>query len=477
MRMLRRAFLALVVIAAGSAAVAWFLAGREPGPVIEVKSPAKFLGQAGSLELFVDAPAGRLTRVTATLAQNGQELPVFTLDSVSGAGEGATADAAAQVKQASSDRLWVIRPLGKQAQPTLVAGPATLTVTAGRPVLFGLREAVTTVTRDLQVRLEPPQVGIVSLHHFLNLGGSEFVVLRASPADVQAGVRVGGLSFSAFPGSAVGLTDPALRVAFFALPYDQDAATPVTVFARDEAGNEATARMDRQPFPKRFQRSRIPLDTAFLERVVPAIAANTPSLGLAAGAGTDLLPGFLIINRDLRQANNQAIAALAAKTAPEMGWQEAFTQLGNTQVESRFADHRTYFFDGKEVDQQTHLGFDLASTQQAPVTAANRGLVVHAAYLGIYGNCIVVDHGLGVQSLYAHLSSMDVKEGDRVDKGQTLGRSGTTGLAGGDHLHFTMLVGGVQVNPVEWWDPHWMEDRVFRKIREAGGTAPAAAGR
>jgi murein DD-endopeptidase MepM/ murein hydrolase activator NlpD len=467
MRMLRRAFLALVVIAAGSAAVAWFLAGREAGPAIEVKSPEKFLGQAGSLELFVDAPAGRLTRLTATVAQNGQELPVFSLDSVSGA-DGAPADAAAQVKQASSDRLWVIRPIGKKAQPALVAGPATLTVTAGRPVLFGWREAVTTVTRDLQVRLEPPQVGIVSLHHFLNLGGSEFVVLRATPADVQAGVRVGDLSFAAFPGSAVGLGDPALRVAFFALPYDQDAATPVTVFAKDEAGNEASARMDRQPFPKRFQRSRIPLDPAFLERVVPAIAANTPSLGLAAGAGTDLLPGFLIINRDLRQANNQAIAALAAK---------AFTQLGNTQVESRFADHRTYLFDGKEVDQQTHLGFDLASTQQAPVTAANRGLVVHAAYLGIYGNCVVVDHGLGVQSLYAHLSSMDVKEGDTVEKGQTLGRSGTTGLAGGDHLHFTMLVGGVQVNPVEWWDPHWMEDRVFRKIREAGGSAPAAAGR
>jgi murein DD-endopeptidase MepM/ murein hydrolase activator NlpD len=472
MRMLRRAFLALVVLAAGTAGAAWYMAGREAGPVIEVKSPAKFVGQAGSLELFVDAPAGRLTALTAVLTQGDQTIPVFALDGATGA-----ADAEAQVKQASSDRLWVIRPLGKTAQPAIVAGKATLTVTASRPVLFGLRDAVSTVTRDLEVRLDPPRVGIVSLHHFLNLGGSEFVVLRATPTDVQAGVRVAGQTFAAFPGSAVGLTDPALQVAFFALPFDQDAATPVTVFARDEAGNEATAHMDRQPFPKRFQRSRIPLDRGFLDRVVPAIASNTPSLGLTANAGADLLPAFLTINRDLRQANNQAIAALAAKTAPEMRWQESFAQLGNTQVESRFADHRTYTFEGKEVDQQTHLGFDLASTQQAPVTAANRGVVVHAAYLGIYGNCVVVDHGLGVQSLYAHLSTMDVKEGETVDKGQTLGRSGTTGLAGGDHLHFTMLVGGVQVNPVEWWDPHWMEDRVFRKIREAGGTAPAAAAR
>ena len=104
-----------------------------------------------------------------------------------------------------------------------------------------------------------------------------------------------------------------------------------------------------------------------------------------------------------------------------------------------------------------------------PIVAANNGKVVLADYLGIYGNCVILDHGLGVQSLYAHLSSIDVKPGDNVDKAQPLGRSGMTGLAGGDHLHFTMLVGGYPVNPVDWWSTQWMEDRVLRKIREAGG--------
>lgn len=464
MQFIRRALVAIVVIALGSGAAAWFMAGREAGPAIEIKSPGAFVGQKSSLELFVDAPAGKLTRLTAALTQGGKAVHIFSLDDATGT--------SGDVKQASSDRLWIIRPLGKASQPELVAGPATLTITAARPVLFGWREAETTVTKDITVRLEPPRVGVVSTHHFLNLGGSEFVVLRATPPDVSAGVTVAGVSFPAFPGASVGLADPALKVAFFALPFDQDANTPVTAFARDEAGNEATANVERQAFPKVFQRSRIPIDTNFLSRVVPAIASNTPALGVKTD---DLLAAFLTINRDLRQQNNAAIAALAAKTAPEMLWKEAFAQLGNTQVESRFADHRTYIYDGKEVDQQTHLGFDLASTQQAPVTASNRGVVVHAAYLGIYGNCVVVDHGLGVQSLYAHLSTIDVKEGDAVEKGQTLGRSGTTGLAGGDHLHFTMLVGGVQVNPVEFWDGHWMEDRVFRKIREAGGSAPAPA--
>ena len=125
--------------------------------------------------------------------------------------------------------------------------------------------------------------------------------------------------------------------------------------------------------------------------------------------------------------------------------------------------------DGNEVDRQVHLGFDLAVTQHVPVRAAQNGVVVFAGDLGIYGNCIIVDHGLGVQSLYAHLSSIEVREGDRVEKGRQIGRSGMTGLAAGDHLHFTMLVSGQPVNAVEWWDPKWMEDRVLRKIREAGG--------
>jgi murein DD-endopeptidase MepM/ murein hydrolase activator NlpD len=120
------------------------------------------------------------------------------------------------------------------------------------------------------------------------------------------------------------------------------------------------------------------------------------------------------------------------------------------------------------VDQQVHLGFDLATTANAPVTSANDGKVIHAQPLGIYGNCIVLDHGLGIQSLYAHLSSFEVREGDSVRKGQTLGRSGQTGLAAGDHLHFSMLVNGQFVNATEWWDAHWIEDRVTRKLRDAG---------
>ena len=461
MRFLVRALLLLLVLGALGLGGAYVLAGSQPGPSLDLRSPEKYVGQSTALDFFVEAPRGEFSRIDAVLEQEGQSTSVFSMDP--------SQQPAAEVKQASADRMWVIRQIGKQTIPTLKPGPAKLTITATRPLLYGLREATTTVTRDLEVRLDPPRVGVLSLHHFVNHGGAEFVVFRATPPDVSAGVKVGELTYPAFVGSSVGIADPAVRVAFFVLNYDQDLNTPVSVFARDPAGNEATGPVDRRQFPKPFAKSRIEIDDRFLQRVVPAIAQTSPGAGIDTN---NILQGFLKINNDLRRQNNQAIAALSAKTKPEMLWREAFSQLGNTAVESRFADYRTYFYQGKEIDQQVHLGFDLASLQQAPVPASNRGIVLFAADLGIYGNCVILDHGLGVLSLYGHLSTMDVKEGETVEKGQVLGRTGVTGLAGGDHLHFTILVNGIAVNPVEWWDSHWMEDRVFRKIREAGGQAP-----
>jgi len=133
-------------------------------------------------------------------------------------------------------------------------------------------------------------------------------------------------------------------------------------------------------------------------------------------------------------------------------------------VESSFADKRSYIYKGKKVDEQVHLGFDLAVTLHVSVPAANDGRVVWADNLGIYGNCVVVDHGYGLQSIYGHLSEIAVKPGDMVKKSQSLGKSGSTGLAGGDHLHFSMQVDGVQVNPIEWWDEHWIKDRILSKV-------------
>ena len=428
--------------------VAWYLAGREPGPTITIDAPEKYIGRATPFTITIDSPS-EISAAAFYFNQNDKPLPV------------------ADVKQDRADGKLVIS--GVVGRTGAVNGPVTLSVDAGRKVFFGLRTVSANARRELTARLDPPRVAVVSIHHFINLGGAEFVVIRATPEDVQTGIQVGDARYPAYPGSAVGLTDPALRVGFFALRHDQDVNTRITAYARDAAGNEATAPVEHRPFVKKFLQSKIPIDQRFLDRVVPAIASNTPDLKVDTGSPDGLLKGFLEINGNLRKKNNDAITALAAKSQPRLLWKEAFAQMGNSQVESRFADRRTYFHDDKEIDRQVHLGFDLASVQQAPVHASNAGVVVFADYLGIYGNCVIVDHGLGVQSLYAHLSTMGVKPGDAVTKGQELGRTGATGLAGGDHLHFTMLLQGTPVNPVEWWDAHWIQDRVLRKISEAGG--------
>jgi murein DD-endopeptidase MepM/ murein hydrolase activator NlpD len=131
--------------------------------------------------------------------------------------------------------------------------------------------------------------------------------------------------------------------------------------------------------------------------------------------------------------------------------------MARSSRRSSFADDRSYYYKGKKIDEEYHLGVDLASVRHAQVEAANRGRVVFTGYLGLYGNAVIVDHGQGVFTLYGHLSQIKVKPGDLVEHDGLLGLSGATGMAGGDHLHFSILVNGIFVDPVEWWDAHWLQ--------------------
>ena len=455
-----RFLIGLVLIAVLAVGGAFVYAGRIPGPAIQITKPEKLIGTSSPLEVAVDAPGAHLEDLQIVLEQNGKQVPLFSLAD----------QKSAQLRQDGADRLVVSRDVGKQAVPELQTGDARIIVTAARKVVYGIRTVQSSATREVKVRLERPRVSIASTHHFINHGGSEIVVYRATPDDVTSGVLVGEIEYPGFPASGatvdgVKIADPAMRIAFFALLHDQDLKTPIRLFAKDEAGNTARADFDFRVFPKPFKRSRIELNDPFLDRVVPAILDGTTEVK----ADGDNLAKFLVINGELRRKNAEKIASFASKTAPEMLWRgQVFHPFTNTAVESAFADQRTYIHKGKEVDRQVHLGFDLASYAGTPIVTANRGTVLFADELGIYGNCVIMDHGLGVQSLYAHLSSIEVKAGQSIEKEQPIGRSGMTGMAGGDHLHFTMLVNGRMVNPVEWWDSHWIEDRILRKLRAAG---------
>ena len=452
----------LLVVAALAFGILYLAAGRSTPPRLTIDKPDRVVGQTGTVEVTAEAPNARFTALTIALEQNGKSYPLYTLS-----GAGTPTDLTALDR----NRVRVARPIGKQNLPQLVSGPARIVVSATRPSFLNLRKVTSSATKDFQVRLEPPRIGVLSTKHYLNHGGSEFVVYKVTPPDVTSGVRVGDVEYLGFPiaGAGVAGADPSIRGAFFALLYDQPLNTPIAAFARDEAGNQAKATFVDDVFEKPFKKSRIEIDDKFMNKTVPDIVEHSPELKMAPPPqdSPEMLQAFLKVNGDLRKMNAAQIAAFGTKTSATKLWDGPFVQLGNSQVEASFADRRTYVYKGKEIDQQTHLGFDLAVTAHVPVAAANAGAVLNASWLGIYGNCVILDHGMGVQSLYAHLMSFDVKVGDTVTRGQIVGRSDSTGLAGGDHLHFTMLVGGRMVNPVEWWDGHWIADRVDRKLKEA----------
>ena len=268
MRALLKFLVGVLVLAAIVGGGAWIWAGRAEGPQIQIRQPEKFVGQATPLELVVESPDGQFSRVEVALEQGGKSLPVFSLDQ----------PAQGTVKQEAAERLYISRQIGKRAMPELQAGPARIVVRAARPVVYGIREAESEAVRDVDVRLEPPRVAVLSTFHYINHGGAEFVVYRATPADVDSGVRVGDKTYPGFPAAGVGVKDdPSTRIAFFGLLHDQDLNTPIQVFARDGAGNEAVTTLDHKPFPKPFQRSRIEINDRFLQHVVPQSPRPRPT--------------------------------------------------------------------------------------------------------------------------------------------------------------------------------------------------------
>ena len=455
--MVRLAVALTVIIVVALSGGLYMGAGRSPGPTIAIHQPSSFIGRTAEFEATIDSTDGLLTSATATIEQGGSSYLLFSLST----------PAEAQITQETETRIRITRDLTRDAYPDIAPGPASVVLRATRSVLFGLRERESTVRLDIEARFDPPRLSVASSFHYINHGGAELILYHVTPPDAESGVRVGDRFFRGYPAAAAGVdsTDETLRVALFALLHDQELDAPMRLYARDGAGNEAEITFDHRVFPQRFRRSRITISDGFLEQVVPDIVSRSESfktLPLPPDAGS--LEQYLAINGGLRRLNADRIQALAANTANTKLWTEAFRQLANSQVESGFADHRTYVYDGREVDQQVHLGFDLAVTANVPVLAAASGRVIWADYLGIYGNCVIVDHGLGLQSLYAHLSSIGVQAGNSVVPDDELGRSGMTGLAGGDHLHFAILLNGWAVNPTEWWDPHWIADRITRKL-------------
>jgi hypothetical protein len=422
---------------------------RNPAPTIRPAEAVAGIGLSRTVEFTVRDPRYRIVRVSIAVVQAGRlfNAPV-TMRETREKGGGFTAECSAQV--------------GRREMPELQQGRATIRIAAlndswGRFFRGGLR-----VFRvNVPVRFMPPQIEVLTPQQYVNQGGCEMVIFNISAGTVKSGVQVGAHYFPSWP---IKETEPQTRLCLFAFPYNVDPNTPARIVAVDDAGNQSVASFNYKVFPKRFPNTTLTITDAYMQRVVPPILSQTTAI---QDQGS-LVKNYVEINRNLRLIDKQRLVQLSKETNPKFTWTQAFLRLPNTKAEANFADHRTYVYDGQVIDREVHLGDDLASVAHSPVVAANDGLVIYAAWLDIFGNAVVIDHGCGLQTLYGHMASFTVKPGELVKRGQVIGYSDSTGLAGGDHVHFAVLLDGIPVNPKEWWDPHWIHDRITARLQQYG---------
>ncbi len=308
------------------------------------------------------------------------------------------------------------------------------------------------LSKNMMIDTIPPQLTVLGALHYMNRGGAGVITYQISKESPMNGVQLGN---EFFPGYHL---EKDHYVAYYAIPYAADAQVAPVVMAEDRAGNRTKGAFRAILKEKKFRKEKIQVSDGFLNNVIPYFTAQDPSL---KGSPLEV---FLAVNRKQREVDHAKIRKICQTTAPHPLWSGTFLRLPNAKPMASFAEDRTYLYNGKEVDRQTHLGVDLASLAQSPVPAANSGKVVFAGPLGIYGGTVILDHGCGLFSLYAHLSKIDAEANKEVKTGDPLGRTGSTGMAGGDHLHYAMLIHGNFINPIEWWDGHWIKDNVQKKM-------------
>jgi murein DD-endopeptidase MepM/ murein hydrolase activator NlpD len=437
------ALVAIVVIVAG-----YFLLPRFEwrAPQIKLVPDTDSLGLA-PIEMDVTEQGTGLKSVTATLNAGGTEHALVS----------------EQYDQPMMQKKFTV---GLSAKLVGVKeGPAVLRVTArDRSWWRFFRGNETVVQKNITIDITPPTLELIADDAYVNFGGCGLIVYKTSADTVSSGVKVGNYFFPGYKGQT---KDPGAYIAFFAQPYNVPEDEKAVLVASDKAGNTRQLRLAYTLKGVHYKKSTMPVTDEYIQGKVASLLND---VGARQGSPKDI---FIKVNRDLRKENEEKIKSITQKSTAAKLWNGAFTQLSNSKVEANFADARTYIYKQEAIDNAYHVGFDLSVTKHYPVEAANSGNVAFVGDLGIYGNTVIIDHGLGLFTLYSHLSSIDVKSGDPIKKQQIIGKTGDTGLAAGDHLHFGVYLDGVPVLPKEWWDEKWLRDNVYGKLQssEAEGSS------
>lgn len=439
--------LILLGIIAGAAVYVTLVYFEKSPPVVQLEGNLQYLSKEGSFSLFAKDDNSGLRSIRLVLQQNDKEYVLF-------------------------DKHFPRKGYSGKIGPTsftqeidfnynksgLKDGEATLILTARD---YSLRNTLAgnLVSDQYPVIIDtvPPRISMLHAERYIRNGGSGVVIYQISGDAVEHGADFGGHFHK---GYQVSKERDDVYVSYIALPYDAEEIGKAEIVAKDAAGNST-----HYPFSPVFKKAekkfdRINVGDNFLATKIPEFSQYYPEMK------GNMKEKYIYTNTTVRLANNTKIAELCQNPMEERLWENKFIRMAGAS-RAGYADYRTYFYKGKEIDKQVHLGMDIASTRRAEVKAANRGKVVYADYLGIYGNMVLLDHGQGVFSLYSHLSKIDVVVDDVIDKGVVLGLTGKTGMAGGDHLHFSMLINGIFVTPKEWWDQQWIDVTIDNPLQDA----------
>ncbi len=433
----------LVILVAGGALVGWFQFEGN-APEIKAKDIPDALGRKSHISVSVSEDRTGLRMVRAEIVQNGQVvlLPEHKYES----------HPFYERKGVFNDTIsWDI----DAAALGLGEGEAVLRIVASdQSWRNGFKGNQAVLDIKSRVDITPPVIALRSTVHNIRMGGAGLISFALNEEPVRAGVAVGKRFFPAY--AIEGKENS--YITLIAVPYDSRDPGPLMIEVTDLAGNIAKTSVPCKILRRRVKVDRINISDSFLQRKVPDLAMHYPELK------GSLLEQFLIINNKIRKMNNEQLASICRNGEPAIMWHGSFVRMSGA-LRARFADFRHYRYKGKEIDTAYHMGVDIADRTHSPVPAGNSGRVKFADFLGIYGNTVVIDHGAGLFSTYSHLSQMNVSKGDTVERGQVIGLTGMTGLAGGDHLHYGMMINGFFVNPVEWWDMKWIRDHILANIR------------
>jgi murein DD-endopeptidase MepM/ murein hydrolase activator NlpD len=350
----------------------------------------------------------------------------------------------------------------------LKEGPAVLRVTArDRSLWRFFRGNETVVQKNLTIDITPPTLELMADDRYVNFGGVGMIVYKPSADAIMTGVKIGNYFFPGYKNQIK--AHPDHYIAFFAHPYNVAENEKASLVATDKAGNTKEMRLVYELKNVKYKKSTLAISDEFIQGKVAPLLHD---VGARQGSPKDI---FIKVNKDLRKENEDKIRSVTEKSTPSILWHGAFNQLTNSKVEANFADARTYTYKDETIDHAYHVGYDLSVTKNYPAEAANSGIVAFVGDLGIYGNTVIIDHGLGLFTLYSHLSSIDVKVGEQIKQKQVIGKTGETGLAAGDHLHFGVYLHGVPVLPVEWWDQKWINDNIQPKLEGSASEVAAEA--